>query len=1395
MKKNTKIIGRKILLILFPILLLGFCALAFFSLNGPEFWSIGQKTFESERVTEMKKGESLKLSDVDPEYAKFEKSNDGYKFPIRKQSVCKLIGRAKVDGDGVFLDERGEVHALGTGIWELTFTVSESKTDLKAGVKDSYTFVNNFVVYEANEEDYTPWKNEPMRWEPGASYILAEDIELDAQESYEIYREKFTGIIVNPYGYTITCHHSPALFKNNAGILNGLKIKTTAVLPVGYDVFVSYNRGVVKNCSFEGKIVIDPDFKDDTFYEPYDYDYYYRPGEVEPRIGLLTGDGFFSDNTVRAELYTDGAIAPFSLVTEYPREYASSFGGSENNALYIDAYYLRDNIKSRRRNVLWTKSAEDGKLIEAGNTIKYLDGIAPDYDPKHSVQVVMPGEYGSFRYKLPELAAVDIDESFGKWVLCDAANTEVKYWLVNGERYDTLNDLRVTEDLTLKPYVKYGQTFWSAYGICNADETLVFRGESTEEGYFAPEIFDDFLSDPLNVYPKKIVVPKDCKAYFSVGSQRVFSDESAEFLREFIRGGGEFVVGDGHPDMVMLDDKSLCTANGRTLLHYFDAEGQTDFKPHPLIRGIEQFAFLKGNALKNFDVSDVESFRRNAFAYCAEAESINFGKTVRVSLSENEIPADLYSLVYKMPKLKQVSISEENPDYFVESGAVVNKAETASGGAGTLVYYPAGLAGTLRVPDCVTRLRVGDFSEIGIGADGIEELVLPDSISVFNQQSIKSCKNLKKIAFGSPESLKLIGENSAADEAEFPLLTELRFGDIKLLGYEGSVFRKSDIGVVTLPENLTEESRVPYYCAGYEISEKNDAFKTADGVLYNKAGNMLITYPAFKETKEFVVPEGVVCVMPYALTEARAEKVVFPDGFYNLAQKAFADNENIRRIVFGKSTGDLTIEDYSFEGCKNLESVVIGKTGQGVVVGNYAFRGCGSLTSFTDTDVVVLGHYAFQEAGLTSFTFFAKKNYLNGIGHGSFMDSRLVQVTFDENCKLTRIPANCFSNTPLESAELGNVEEIGGYAFYNCKSLKQIDLSYVESIGESAFENTGLHSVRSEQPLRIGKSAFKDCGELTVAELFKAESVGESAFANTPVAAVTMNEVSRIGASAFENCTNLESASFKMCVAVGEKAFANCANLTTFEGSPAYVREKAFSDCAALESISFADTGDVVVEISAFINCKALESIEIAAPSENWVRIGADAFLNCSGIESVKLSGGSVVVRESAFRESKLKGIEIAATGSSAYVDIEKSAFSDSSLLAYAKISATSDFASIVVEDAAFEGCSALVKADLSASGEGSSLTLGNKAFNDCTSLTEVYIRAKAGYIFPTALSTGTSVKVYLDIGAGFKWEGKVPADVLLYVPEPLVDVILDSWGVYVKQVIPYDFSKGEEVA
>ena len=222
------------------------------------------------------------------------------------------------------------------------------------------------------------------------------------------------------------------------------------------------------------------------------------------------------------------------------------------------------------------------------------------------------------------------------------------------------------------------------------------------------------------------------------------------------------------------------------------------------------------------------------------------------------------------------------------------------------------------------------------------------------------------------------------------------------------------------------------------------------------------------------------------------------------------------------------------------------------------------------------------------------------------------------------------------------------------------------------------------------------------------------------------------------------------------------------------------------------------MEISAFVNCKTLDRIEIAVPSENSIRIGAEAFLNCSGIESLKLSGGNVVVGQSAFRESNLKGVEIAATGASAYVTIEKAAFSDSSLLAYIEISVTSDFdgvAGIAVEDAAFEGCVALVKVDLSASGAGSSVKLENKAFNSCTSLTEMHIRAQRGHILPTSLSTGTSVKVYLDVDVAFQWEGKVPADVLLYVPEELVKTILDTWNVYEKQVIPYDFSKGEEVA
>ena len=55
--------------------------------------------------------------------------------------------------------------------------------------------------------------------------------------------------------------------------------------------------------------------------------------------------------------------------------------------------------------MLLEKFSTDSELTRAGNTIKYLDGTNLDYTRKHKVQVVMPGEYGSFDYTLPERAA------------------------------------------------------------------------------------------------------------------------------------------------------------------------------------------------------------------------------------------------------------------------------------------------------------------------------------------------------------------------------------------------------------------------------------------------------------------------------------------------------------------------------------------------------------------------------------------------------------------------------------------------------------------------------------------------------------------------------------------------------------------------------------------------------------------------------------------------------------------------------------------------------------------------------------------------------------------------------------------------------------------------------
>lgn len=1279
MKSMTKKAWKGIFIALF-FLFVALFAVAASTLFGDDRFDYSRREYVSSELVEMKKGESLKLSEMSAEFAEFERLHAGGTYYTRKQTTGILPGGMGDSGEtGLFIDELGSVHALETGLYYITYTVGAGY--LSGGYEADYSFKCPVAVFEASEEDYTPLGASAPVIRGVGSYILTEDVVLENVSDF-FGGGSFYGILVNPYGYTITLPSAPSpidktkpFFTLNYGILDGLKLKLERKGDDSFFAFAETNRGLIRNCSVEGSVELEPDT------------YGFRSGYTK----IFEGDGYFLNNTVRLSLTTDNDILPLGSVDE---------NRVRDNAIYLDAFYIGDKKKCNTRNV-----AKDGSSVWKNNLLAELDGSYPDYDKQHSIKLMLPSwgpRVYEYFWPCPDGGKIEIERD-----ILNYSNAEVKYWLVDGERYESLNGLRVRSDLTIEPCVKYITTefYFSGGGlssIYNADEELVLPKEYS---VFGAEIFSEFLYDPLQVYPKKIFIPKELSPQY----ENVFGGDSRKFIRDFIRGGGEFVIEDGHPEIVMLDRQSLCTANGRELIAYFDDEGQTNFKAHSIIRCVQNYAFLVDNSIVDFDFSGVESFELYSLVACENAEILRFGKTAAIPRDNYGEPFAITAIFRELGKVKSVLISEDNPDYRVENGAVIANVRTtdcyngAIDEADTLLYYPVALTGVLRVPEGVTALHRDGSGRFGIGADAIDELILPDSVSGLYGNSLADCNALKKITFGSPEKLSINGF-----ESEVPSLEEIVFGDVKMLVCSWYAFQNAGLGIVSLPASL-ELAEMFNFCAGFEISGKNPRYSTKDGVLYDKNMQKLVAYPVRREGNSFNAPEGLLEVGYNAFRGSRLESVSFGDGLQLIGSYAFAGCEALETAAVGDTQG-LTIDLNAFNGCDNLASFAVKDAPAGSVsVENFAFQSCAALTQFPFAAVDYIGEHAFDGTAITEVTLPESVVLLQYCFSGSALES----VTFAAG--RAEIPRRAFSDTPLKRVNLGGVVNIGAYAFYNCTELTEIDLSGVEQLGLGAFENTALTAANMPALASVPENAFRGCASLSVAIMPNVTSVGDCAFEGTALREIVMDLAKTIGVKAFFGCKSLETASFKECDLVGEYAFASCEALADFTGAPYTVGTGAFMDCISLTDFTVAKSLQILVGEEAFGNCTALEKLELVGGDDCFVTVGARAFDGCAALNSVSISGGCVVVEELAFR-----------------------------------------------------GCGLLKRVEIAA-GMGSVIT---SAFSGLSEPIDVYLRVSTGY----------------------EWEGKVPENVTLYVPEAIFDEVLDRWAVNVKQVVvlPGDDAEGE---
>ncbi|MBQ5969748.1 MAG: leucine-rich repeat domain-containing protein [Clostridia bacterium] len=335
------------------------------------------------------------------------------------------------------------------------------------------------------------------------------------------------------------------------------------------------------------------------------------------------------------------------------------------------------------------------------------------------------------------------------------------------------------------------------------------------------------------------------------------------------------------------------------------------------------------------------------------------------------------------------------------------------------------------------------------------------------------------------------------------------------------------------------------------------------------------------------------------------------------------------------------------------------------------------------------------------------------------------------------------------------VTNIGGCAFYECRSLTSIKISdSVESIGNSAFSYcSSLTSIAiGNSVTNINSYAFWFCGNLkSVTIPDTVTSIGQSAFyecrsltsIKIPNSVTSIGDMAFVGTALYENASNWSNGVLYIgqylikaktslsnvytiksdtgCIA--DYAFWGCRNLTnvTIPNKVKKISEGMFYGCSDLISIKIPNSVTSIGEY-AFYDCNSLTSVTIP---NSVTSIGGWAFSGCSGLMSVSIPNSVTSIGKSPFMgASFLNEIKVDADNPN-YASDKNGCLYDKTKETLIQYPIGNDRTSFTIPDSvtsigwgAFCGCRSLRSVTI----PDSVITIGGWAFGYCDSLKKVKV-------------------------------------------------------------------------
>lgn len=320
-----------------------------------------------------------------------------------------------------------------------------------------------------------------------------------------------------------------------------------------------------------------------------------------------------------------------------------------------------------------------------------------------------------------------------------------------------------------------------------------------------------------------------------------------------------------------------------------------------------------------------------------------------------------------------------------------------------------------------------------------------------------------------------------------------------------------------------------------------------------------------------------------------------------------------------------TIGDEAFSGCMALKEI---KASVCDSIGSSVFVNCVSLVKVDLSKCRIIGSQVFLGCtSLASIELPLVKMIPDGV-YDNWYDQT------DGNWK-SGYKGSFSGCTSLKEVKIPVCETIGAYAFRDCSTLENIDLTKVKFVGDEAFYGcNAIKSISLSACDSIGSRVFMNCVALETVDLPLVKMIPDGSYENW------YDETDGNWKSGykgtFSGCTSLKEVKIPACETIGVSAFADCAIIEEIDLSKVKtINNGAFSSCKSIKKLSIPECetlGSSVFEgcdslttialakvktmgSSVFASCKSLKEVDIPVCDS----IGSSTFRDCVALETIDL--------------------------------------------------------------------------------------------------------------------------------------------------------------------------------